>query len=164
MNILGTPIYFLLMKDRLSRFWAKVERLTSEECWPWKGCVLKPAGYGQMWWEGKLQGAHRIAFIIAGGTIPEHRYVCHSCDNPSCVNPAHLFVGTPKENSGDMVTKRRSAAGIKNGYSKLTDNEVLQIRQRKEAGESLGSLAASFQIDKTHVSKIVKRQCWGHLA
>ena len=86
----------------------KFERraVKSAACWRWRG-AHNDAGYAQMWWNGKVHRAARIAYLLYVGTIPQGVYVCHSCDNPGCVNPAHLFPGTQSDNMKDSVRKGR---------------------------------------------------------
>ena len=96
------------------RFWAKVARGGSIDCWEWQG-HLTPKGYGQIYTgtyiDGRrcIKGAHRVAWELQRGDIPAGMQVCHICDNPSCVNPAHLFLGTQKDNMQDMSCKGRGA-------------------------------------------------------
>lgn len=96
------------------RFWSKVDR-TGTGCWLWLAS-LTGAGYGQFWLNGRREGAHRVAWELTYGPIPDGLLVCHDCpdgDNPRCVNPAHLFLGTTKDNADDMVAKGRGATGDK---------------------------------------------------
>ena len=89
------------------RFWAKVDKSNQFGCWLWTGNVLS-TGYGQVWFKGKPFPAHKLAWMFAHSkTIPDGLLVCHKCDNPRCVRPDHLFIGTARDNSVDMVNKDR---------------------------------------------------------
>lgn len=85
-------------------FWSNVDKRGPDECWPWKG---REKGYGQARFGGQAISAYRLAYILEKGEVPEGMVVCHSCDNPPCCNPAHLWVGTHSENTLDMVKKGR---------------------------------------------------------
>lgn len=87
-----------------SRFWEKVQRGEATQCWPWTG-AKNPHGYGKMFREGEIVDAHRLSYEINRGEIPLGMCVCHTCDNPPCVNPLHLFLGTMKDNMDDKVRK-----------------------------------------------------------
>lgn len=89
----------------VGRFFAKVEFRGEDECWPWTG--MRAHGYGYIWREGKMVRAHRLSYEIHVGEIPEGLLVLHSCDNPGCVNPAHLRVGTGVDNSRDAIERGR---------------------------------------------------------
>lgn len=92
-----------------ARFWRKVDRRGPDECWLWTASKTK-SGYGHLGLGLKVVRAHRLAMVIAGHEVPPHLSVCHKCDNPACVNPAHLFVGSMSDNIRDSVQKGRHAA------------------------------------------------------
>ena len=94
----------------MKRFWDKVEK--TDGCWMWTASTFND-GYGKFKFEGKNRRAHRMSWIIENGEIPEGMLVMHSCDNPLCVNPSHLSLGTPKENTRDMVNKNRHCNQVK---------------------------------------------------
>jgi len=109
-------------------FWVKVKK--TNDCWQWTGTKDRD-GYGRFRIPGKgLRGSHRIAWSLVNGTIPIGLCVLHKCDNPSCVNPDHLFLGTQQDNIKDMVAKGRQSKmfGLRNPKCKLTDDQVREIR------------------------------------
>lgn len=128
----------------------------NNECIEWTG-AKNPAGYGITWWNNHWAYAHRAAVNAQEGEV-----VRHQCDNPSCVNPDHLVVGTAKENSEDMVHKNRQARGENAGNSKLTEEEVLLIRFLKQHMSSR-QVAGRFNITKTNVLDIWNRKIWRHI-
>lgn len=108
------------------RFWAKVEKLGDDDCWNWTGSS-RPAGYGVISKNGKQTSATHVSLEINGTVIPSGLWVLHKCDNPRCVNPKHLYVGTPKQNSKDAVLRNRF-------NRKLTPEQALEIKKSsKEA-------------------------------
>lgn len=147
--------------NTLERFLSKVER--AEGCWQWKG-AKKPSGYGNFYLDRKHVGAHCASFRLLVGEIPAGMYVCHTCDTPSCVNPEHLFLGTPAENQADMARKGR-AVGMRQGgehhpMAKLTTAQVNEIRARRAAGEKLKDIARSFGVSESNVSVVANRRSW----
>ncbi len=144
-----------------SRFYAKITTGNPDECWPWTA-ALNDAGYGAF---GVGPGAsitrlaHRVAYLLHHGTDPFDRGVCHTCDNPPCCNPAHLFLGTQADNMQDA--KRKGRTKYRGGYNrKLTPEDVRVIRLRSAAGESLVSLAREFGITHCATWKVATRRTW----
>ena len=105
----GGPEVVILKRggDPSERFWDKVSRAGPEECWPWTGTLGGSNGYGAFWLDGHQVPAHRYSLALSGIEIPPGMIVMHSCDNPPCVNPAHLSVGTNADNTADMFAKGR---------------------------------------------------------
>lgn len=108
------------------RFWAKVRKTPT--CWEWTAS-LTGAGYGKIGVNGRIITASRLSFEWACGPIPPGMFICHHCDNPKCVRPDHLFLGTALDNSRDCKAKGRTAAGERCGRSKLTFAQVAEIRR-----------------------------------
>lgn len=94
------------------RFWPKVSK--SDGCWTWTAAINKRWGYGAFREGGKTLRAHRVAWALTNGPIPDGLFACHHCDNPSCVNPSHIFLGTCSDNAKDMAAKGRSTLGDRN--------------------------------------------------
>lgn len=143
----------------IGRFEKKFRRLGEGECWPWT-TGLDRDGYGKFRLNDKTVRAHRVAYELANGPIPDGFCVCHKCDFTSCVNPAHLFIGTNAANMADMVAKRRSAAGEANGHAKLTGDDVASIRLDARI---LKEIAAEYGVSINQVSKIKRHQRWKHI-
>lgn len=148
------------------RFWDKVDKHSDDLCWEWTG-VKDRKGYGQIKIEGKTKLAHRISYEIVNGTIPEgidyHGVcVCHKCDNRLCVNPGHLFLGSQKDNLRDMIKKGRrvNTAGSHNGNVKLTESQVLLIREDRRSGVVI---ASDYGVSRSQISNIKNRHQWKHL-
>lgn len=143
-----------------NRFWANVRFGEVDECWEWADRV-NVRGYGRFWLDGKEYYAHRVAYFLEFGPIPNGKGVLHSCDNTSCENPHHLFSGTQKENMHDMISKGR--ASFPPGSGVLTKEDVLKIRERCFYGEAQVSVAKDFGIRQPTVSDIILRKAWAHV-
>jgi len=122
-------------------------------------------GYGQVTVEQQLFPVHRLsAGLFLGFDLNSPLCVCHSCDNPPCFNPAHLFVGTHADNSSDMVSKDRQAKGEENGSHKLTAEDVIEIRRRLALGQSQDHIATCFGVTQRVISLISRGLAWTHVA
>jgi hypothetical protein len=147
------------------RFFKRIEVGDVKECWKWTGSVMKANWHGQ--WRnsaGQIEPTHRAAWRILKGEIPEGAFVLHRCDNPICVNPSHLFLGSQSDNLRDMWSKGRAKpkthSGEQHGMSKLTVEIVKEIRASSESGVAL---AAKFGISPTTVCDIRKRRSWNQV-
>lgn len=151
------PKHLSTEKPLVDRFWERVKKTTS--CWLWTGnCV--PFGYGLIRFGGKPARTHRVSWMIHRGEIPKGMLVLHRCDNPKCVNPNHLFLGTDKDNLADMASKNRSPHGECNGMHKLRKADVVEIYKLSAAGCTQRQIAKRFLISQQHVSGIVRREYW----
>lgn len=150
------------------RFWKKVDKNGPipalyphlGPCWLWTG--FKPLGYGQIYSDGKRYGAHRFSFLLTHGHISGGMNICHHCDNPACVNPEHLFEGTDKDNSQDALKKGRLyiAKNEQHKRSKLTWDNVNEIRRLHNLGTSKGEIGLKFGLTKQNVMSIVNNKTW----
>jgi hypothetical protein len=145
--------------DIHKRFWSKVRKGSS--CWEWIACK-DDKGYGRFYKDGKQTFAHRTVLELSGQQVPNDKFVCHQCDNPGCVNPDHLFVGTCADNLRDMAEKGRSTIGEKNPRAKLCETDVLLIRDL-ESSISRRSIADWFDVAVPTVYAIHKRTIWTHI-
>ena len=154
------------MKGTLAeRFWAKVEKKVQDDCWEWQG-TRNNNGYGQIGKGARGSGllyAHRVSWELASGPIPKGMCVLHHCDNPGCVNPAHLFLGTMADNMRDMVDKGRSARGEGKWSVKLTEQDVHEIRQMLSRGISQMVIAEKYGVTQRTISMIKTGETWGWL-
>lgn len=147
------------------RFWPNVER--GETCWIWTGKCSR-AGYGYLRLETrKPVYAHRLSWALNVGPIPDGLCVLHRCDNPPCVRPDHLFLGTQAENMADMASKKRSRGaglrGSRNGLAKLTESDVVEIRRAVAGGTQQCVVAERLGVSRSIISNVVRRETWTHI-
>lgn len=146
-------------QDCHDRFWAKVNK--TDDCWIWLGGTSNNR-YGSFatHFKQRTLSSHRVSYEYHFGAIPQGLYVCHSCDNVLCVNPAHLFLGTAKDNQQDSKAKGRNCAGERNGRALVTPEIVKAIRE--EVG-TLANIGAKYGIAISTVSDIRKHRTWQHI-
>lgn len=148
--------------DRVaSAFLSSVDR--SGECWIWRGKADKE-GYGILYKDGGDFRAHRVAYELAFDASPGDLQVCHRCDNPQCVRPDHLFLGTIAENTADRNAKSRQAKGARCGMAKLDDDTVRRIRAELATGARQVDLAERFGVSQASISLIGLGATWRHVA
>lgn len=137
-------------------------------CRNWIGSV-NTHGYGQAQHAGRTYGAHRLMFMLLHPkTNIEGKLICHHCDNPRCINPDHLYAGTPLSNMRDMISRGRQnfpgcPGGEQHRDAKLTEEKVKEIRKRNENGEGYRRLAAVYGVDRTTIKYVVRRITWKHV-
>ena len=129
-------------------------------CWIWK-MALDSKGYGVTYFRKKYAKAYRVSWVLFRGEIPKGKLICHRCDVRACVNPRHLFVGTYTDNARDAASKGRTARGPKNGASKLTEKQVLEILTNKTDRQK--DIAKKYGVSATNIRDIKKRKIWKYL-
>ena len=150
---------FYTPAQQVAAFWAKVEVNGPIDCWPWKG-ARQYTGYGRVKFNGRNEGAHRVAFFLSGTLLPEGLQVLHTCDNRACCNPAHLFAGTARQNTLDCISKNRFKP---RGFIKLTESDVLVLRDDFKNGLNRRQIAVKYGISYSHAKRIVAGTKWKHL-
>lgn len=153
------------MKNREDRFWEKVAFIPFHSCWEWIGAKSQK-GYGNFWNNNKQHLAHRYSYELHYGSFSQRLIVCHHCDNPSCVNPKHLFLGTNYENAQDRMLKGRGRSGFKrfpgetNPSAKLDWAKVEKIRSEYQGPVTQSSLAIKYGVNQSLISMIIRRIVW----
>ena len=149
-----------------AKFWARVEPELTTGCLLWSGGAHN-AGYGRVWFERRVQPAHRVAWQLEHGAIPAGLVLCHRCDTPACVNVGHLFLGTDADNAADKVRKGRhrfgTLSGSDNPRTLTTAAQAVEIRQAFARGTSVLTLAKEHGVGKHVVRSIIKRRTWREL-
>ena len=152
-------------------FLKKVRQSGPDECWAWRGAIDQK-GYGAVKVGGKKQSAHRVSWKLFRGPIPSGLCVLHHCDNPGCVNPEHLFLGTPRDNARDCVKKGRHnfsvhpechVRGERAWNAKLTEEDVRAIRREFTLGTNRKDMARRFGIGCKHIWAIANGRLWKHV-
>lgn len=156
-------------KSLEERFWEKVIKKDDNECWLWTGSINSPEyKCGRIRVNGKIELTHRISWTLTYGNIPEEMNVLHKCDNPQCVNPDHLFLGTHQDNMDDMINKCRDSHDPEdNGHAKLTWDIVDEIRKRydtdpeiKKYGKYNPILSDDYEISESQIGRILNNKSW----
>lgn len=152
-----------LTEKDIARFWSKVDVGNPDECWEWQGYKFKK-GYGGIQLKSGNTAAHRVSWIIQNGDIENGMCVCHKCDNPSCVNPSHLFLGTFADNNKDRALKGRSAdvSGENNPSARLSELDVIKIKELRK-NSSQRNVAKLFGVGKTTIARIDHGLTWRFL-
>lgn len=157
----------VLTEKDVVRFWAKVDRRGPDECWLWLASK-DPCGYGRIGLNRRLEGAHRIAFVLGTGGQPGALHVLHNCpggDKPECVNPAHLWLGTQADNNRDKEEKGRGnhARGVRNVNSKLSPEDIPAIREKRSSGRTLKSLGEEYGVALQTIWYALEGKTWSHV-
>ncbi len=173
----------LILRDELSldfqkAFWSKTDCVEGGACWLWKAAKTTH-GYGAVKIAGRVLFAHRVAYALINRSTPVDKLVCHSCDNPACINPLHLFLGSHADNSRDMRNKNRQAIGARNGTktcpasiargdkhgrSILSSEQVANIKRLLSAGETCRKIGSMFGVGRSTVGEIKRGRTWTHIS
>lgn len=158
----------LQKQDLAIRFWSKVDVRGPDDCWPWMAAT-DSYGYGKFGYDGQMTVSHRVAFYLSNGYFSPV-FTCHSCDNPPCVNPKHLFEGTNQDNVDDSIAKGRKPRGEKHaavtrygeqhGCAKLTAENVRNIRIAVQNGSTHRSQAEKYGVVRKAISLIISGKNW----
>lgn len=134
----------------------------SGDCWEWQRATDRD-GYGLFKLNKRMRFAHRVAYVIENGDLDPNLLVCHSCDNPPCVNPQHLWTGSNKDNQRDKSVKGR-IGGERNPNAKVTETDMAQILERHSLGESVKSLTDEYGFSRCHLYKVLRGDQWKSIA
>jgi len=154
-------------KRRLSLeecFWKKVDKKAEDECWEWKG-AREVYGYGFLSLSRNPQKwikAHRLSYTLAYGEFDQNLAVCHKCDNPACINPKHLWLGTIADNNRDKENKGRGALhdGENNPNAKLTKEDIMKIKELRKTGMTQQKIADMYKVSQVNIGRILSGRLW----
>lgn len=156
-----------MVRTQSDKFWSRVKRGKSTECWPWQG-ELNSMGYGRLSTGGRKRRvrilAHKLSLELHGIVCPPNKIILHSCDNPKCVNPQHLRIGTMLENADDARQKKRNNYGERNGMARFTEDQIRNMHALRRNGSLLREIATMYGTGKHYVGQIISGRRWGHLA
>lgn len=162
--IKGRPIRYInghYSRPAEERFWEKVDK--SGDCWVWTGYIQRK-GYGVFTINGKLIRAHRFAWELENGKIPDGMVIMHVCDNRRCVRASHLALGTQLENIKDRGEKERQVRGTRNQRAKLTEDDVAEIRRKSTCEHvTIKDIATEYGVHRSTIECIVQRKTWRHI-
>lgn len=133
----------------------------SDGCWIWRGSVAGRSGYGKLGFNGRTLAAHRLSWELHRGPIQPGMVVCHHCDNPRCVKPDHLFIGTTLDNVRDKIAKGRDPRGERNTEARLTESQVRNILADKRSSREIG---AAYGVSNTAIWLIKSGRKWKHIS
>jgi hypothetical protein len=156
-----------MRKSLEQRFMEKVHPEPMSGCWLWGGCI-DSKGYGQIRRGANTLGvaqATAVSLGLRGVVVPAGMVVCHRCDNPPCVNPDHLFIGTHKDNSDDKIRKGRGnpVKGVGHYQARITDSDVISIRRAYKGGATLKELSATYGLNTSAIGHVVVGRTWKHV-
>jgi hypothetical protein len=149
-----------LSDSDIARFWKYVDK--SGACWRWTSWI-DPMGYGSLTIKYQHFGAHRISYLINNNIDPFGFFICHSCNNKWCVNPAHLWLGDHKANAIDAVQSGATPCGTGRYNAKLTDDVVREIRKLRQEGQPLKAIAQIYNVHLSLIHLVATRKAWAHV-
>lgn len=150
-------------KETIKERFLKYTSIDNSGCWLWTGNI-DYYGYGRLGFKMKTYRANRLAVLIFKNIDAGKNFVCHKCDNPRCVNPDHLFLGTQKENMADCKSKHRTAIGKKNGMAKLSEDDVKNILLLSKSGLTHQEIGNKFNVSRSNIGSILNKKRWRHLS